>query len=207
MQMIPSPLSMRTSTTSRQRGVSLIVVLLILVVVTVLGLGAAQMAMLGERATRVDRDHQIAWEAAQAALVDAQFDINGNGPVVTSARAKLFAPGSLVGFASNCANTSSPYQGLCLPNTSGKELPYSVDIGTVGTPLGTYTGRTFQAGSTGLSPAQPPRYVIEAMRDLHTQSSLKDDAPQPLIYRVTAIGYGPTTTTQVVLQMVYRKST
>ena len=35
------------------------------------------MAMLGERSTRNERDYQVAWQAAEAALMDAQFDIRG----------------------------------------------------------------------------------------------------------------------------------
>ena len=63
---------------SAQRGVTLIVVLLILVVVTVLGIGGAQIALLGERSTRYDRDYLVATQAAEAALMDAEQDICEN---------------------------------------------------------------------------------------------------------------------------------
>jgi type IV pilus assembly protein PilX len=64
-----------------QRGVTLIIVLLILVVVTILGIGGAQIALLGERSTRYDRDYLVASQAAEAALMDAEFDIRGPKPM------------------------------------------------------------------------------------------------------------------------------
>ncbi|HUD33331.1 MAG TPA: PilX N-terminal domain-containing pilus assembly protein, partial [Variovorax sp.] len=70
-----------------QRGVSLIVVLLILVVVSVLGVGGAQIALMAERGSRNDRDMQVAWQAAEAALMDAEFDIHGPNTAAASRRA------------------------------------------------------------------------------------------------------------------------
>lgn len=74
----------------RSRGVSLIVVLLILVVVSILGVSGIQVAMMGERGTRNDRDQQIAWQAAEAALMDAEFDIEGLPASSTSKRNAIF---------------------------------------------------------------------------------------------------------------------
>jgi len=58
-----------------QHGVSLIMVMLILIVVSVLGVGSAQIALMSERGARNDRDQQVAWQAAEAALNDADFDM------------------------------------------------------------------------------------------------------------------------------------
>ena len=74
----------------RSRGVSLIVVLLILVVVSILGVSGIQLAMMGERGTRNDRDQQIAWQAAEAALMDAEFDIEGLPASSTTKRNSIF---------------------------------------------------------------------------------------------------------------------
>ena len=60
-----------------QRGFSLITTLILLAVVMTLGIGASQMVLLSERSTRFDRDQQIAFQAAEAALLDAEFDIRG----------------------------------------------------------------------------------------------------------------------------------
>lgn len=60
-----------------QRGLSLIVVMLILIVVSILGVGGIQISMMGERSTRNERDMQVAWQGAEAGLIDAEFDIEG----------------------------------------------------------------------------------------------------------------------------------
>jgi len=195
---------------------SLIVVLLILIVVAVLGLGAAQMAMLGEKSTRYDRDRQVAFEAAEAALVDAQFDITGPNSSSKSRVAQFpgysgQTPANLTPFVIGCGTTTgvNGTQGMCLPNTSGTPLAYTVDFTITPThsvPFGGFTDRVFASGNTGIQPYAPPRYIIEILPDPHALSSL--NAPnntQQWIYRITAIGFGPTSDTQVVLQMVYRK--
>lgn len=79
----------------KNRGASLIVVLILLVIVTGLGLGAIQISMMGEKGARNDRDRQIVRQAAEAALMDAEFDIRGPG---TATRASLFAPGNVLDF-------------------------------------------------------------------------------------------------------------
>lgn len=191
-------------------GISLIVVLLILLVVTVLGLAAAQVSMLGAKTTRYDRDRQVAWESAQAAQVDAQYDINST---LSAARAAMFAPDSRLGFVTGCG-TVGTNQGLCLPSPVGvKPVAYSVDYTQTGddahsVALGTFTGRTFKTGS-GIAPFQSPRYTIEVIDDQHAQPSLNSPAtfPLPIAYRITAMGFGPRQDVQVVTQTVYRKGT
>lgn len=192
-----------------QRGVTLLVVLVILLVVAVIGLGAARVSLLGEKSTRYDRDRQVAWEAAEAALVDAQYDIAGPNTYASQRMAK-FAPGNLIGFTTGCG-TSGPTQGLCLPNVGGKPVAYDIDFTATGSAahsvaLGTFTGRSFSSGS-GIAPIQAPRYIIEAIPDVHLGSSVNAPSglPQPYIYRVTAMGFGPRQDVQVVLQMVFRK--
>ena len=55
------------------RGFSLIVVLIILVIVSMLGVAASQLVLQSERSARFDRDWQVAFQAAEAALMDAEF--------------------------------------------------------------------------------------------------------------------------------------
>ena len=55
-----------------------------------------------------------------------------------------------------------------------------------------------------MQPAQAPRYVIEIMDD-YGNTDLGADAPKKkYLYRVTAIGFGPRTDIQAVIQMIYR---
>jgi type IV pilus assembly protein PilX len=76
---------------SPQWGFSLIVVLLLLLVATVLGVGAAQVSLVNERSARNDRDTEVAFQAAEAALVDAETDVLGPNDD-TRQRLCLFRP-------------------------------------------------------------------------------------------------------------------
>lgn len=195
-----------------QRGVTLIVVLLILVVVTILGLGGAQIALLGERSTRYDRDYLIASQAAEAALMDAEFDIRG--PVAagfTGSRFAQFNQTNLGVFVADCgAASDTTTHGLCTEVGEGAKplwatvnfMDQSNTARTVA--FGTYTGRTleFSAGAGGIRPERPPRYIIELIDD----KCVGCDASKPKkMYRITAIGFGPRSDVQVVMQIAFRK--
>ena len=190
-------------------GVSLIVVLLILVVVSILGVSGIQIAMMGERGTRNDRDQQIAWQAAEAALIDAEFDIEGLPASSTQKRHSIFKSKDtqLEKFKTDCGNTSQE-TGLCALNETGKPAWLKVNFTTTGSSaptvqFGTFTQRDFPSGSTGVQPVRPPRYVIEPIRDPRFART-RPTTEQIYVYRVTAMGFGPNVETQAVVQMIYR---
>lgn len=179
-----------------QGGASLIVVMLILIVVSVLGIGSAQIALMSERGARNDRDQQVAWQAAEAALMDAEFDMRG-------ARANVFDGNSATAFLSGCG-TSGNSIGLCTTGVTGKQAWLAADFtatdsGAATTQYGTFTGRPFAAGTPGVQPAKPPRYVIELVPD-----PVGDMSNPTYLYRVTTMGFGPRADIQAVLQMLYR---
>jgi type IV pilus assembly protein PilX len=188
-----------------QRGVTLIVVLLILVVVTVLGIGGAQIALLGERSTRYDRDYLVATQAAEAALMDAEFDIRGPN-TSTSKRMDKFNQTDFAYFVPGCGSDSAT-RGMCEANADEvKPLWATVDFldesnTARSVKFGDYTGRTFDSGA-GVRPARSPRYIIELIDDQCPKCSAAKPAK---MYRVTAIGFGPRTDIQVVMQIAFRK--
>lgn len=204
-------LPLQAQCASRQSGASLIVVLLILIVVSILGVGGAQIALLAERGARNDRDMQVAWQAAEAALQDAEFDIHGPG---TGNRNAVL--GSLQNtniFVADCGTnvTSGAIStlGLCALPVSGKPAWQKVDFTLTGSnartvEFGHFTGRSFAANasaSNGIEPFQAPRYVIEPIpdpgeRDLSSASKY--------LFRVTAMGFGPRDDIQAVTQIIYR---
>lgn len=194
--------------TSRQRGVTLIIVLLILVVVTVLGIGGAQIALLGERSTRYDRDYLIASQAAEAALMDAEFDIRGPNTSASS-RVTSFNQADLGFFVPGCG-TSEPTRGLCEANADTvKPVWATVNFLATGSTaptveFGTYTGRSFDAGSTGVRPERKPRYIIELIDDAGPGGNAAGGKTSKM-YRVTAMGFGPRSDIQVVMQIAFRK--
>ena len=192
------------------RGVSLIVVLLILVVVSILGVSGIQVAMMGERGTRNDRDQQVAWQGAEAALIDAEFDIEGLPASSTTKRNTIFKAKEteITKFIQDCGN-SGQRVGLCALNATGKPAWLTVDFTATGSTaptvqFGTFTGRDFPSGSKGIQPALPPRYVIEPIPDPRFARTARPGSGSRFVYRVTAMGFGPNAETQAVVQMIYR---
>jgi len=201
MMPAPSPLTRHHRT---QRGASLIIVMLILIVVSVLGIGSAQIALMSERGARNDRDLQVAWQAAEAALMDAEFDIHPSPrPATFTLRQSLFDGKNSTPFVDGCG-TSGNSVGLCNSGLTGKPAWLTADFTATGssagtTQFGTFTGRTFPAGAPGVQPAMAPRYIIELVPDL-----VGDRSNPTFLYRVTAMGFGPRADIQAVLQTIYR---
>ena len=172
----------------RQRGISLVVVLLFLVIMMGLGTTAIRTATIEEKLSGNERDQQIAFEAAEAALRDGE----------RYARTALSA-GS--GFNAACAN------GLCLPSVSATPQWDAVDwTGVVPRDYGSLTGAgTYPDGTV----SRTPRYIVELLPDmapgtgnsigLGTRSRVGAGTP----FRITAMGWGQRASTQVMLQSVY----
>ena len=193
-----------------QRGASLIMVMLVLVIVSLLGVGGAQIALMGERSARNDRDQQIAWQAAEAALIDAEADMIDPTASPTTTRQPLFDAKNQISFYAGCGTatsvTTGKSLGLCALNTDRTVKPawLTADFTDTGasamtTEYGTFTGRSFAAGGKGIQPALKPRYVIEVLPDPYG-----DKSDPKFLYRVTAMGFGPRADIQAVLQMIYR---
>lgn len=194
--------------TPDQRGVTLIIVLLILVVVTILGIGGAQIALLGERSTRYDRDYLIASQAAEAALMDAEFDIRGPNSSGNT-RVASFNQIDTGLFVTGCG-TTGPTQGLCeAPADTAQPLWATVNFldASSSAPtvkFGTFTGREFDAGPSGVRPEREPRYIIEIIDDAGPGGNAAGGKTAKM-YRITAIGFGPRSDIQVLLQVAFRK--
>ncbi|MDD0809887.1 PilX N-terminal domain-containing pilus assembly protein [Curvibacter sp. RS43] len=196
----------------RQGGASLVVVLLLLVVVSLLGIGGIQIATMAERTTRNDRDLQIAWQGAEAALMDAEFDIDTESvSSITGTRRALFSDKpDLTNFIADCGTTGNQ-KGLCAYVEGDRPNWLTVDfLATSNTKYVTYGDFTSASGSArpfsvgkGLQAALKPRYVVEAIPDPR-DAEVEKPADRRYVYRVTAMGFGPNSTTQGVLQMIYR---
>ena len=190
-----------------QQGASLMVVLILLIVVSLLGVGSIQIATMGERSARNDRDQQIAWQAAEEALMDASIDLDPNG-LSGGTRRSTFAPTDASAFVLDCGN-SSTNRGLCAENLAGKPAWLKVDFLSTGNSAktvawGDFTGKTGQYPSGGgLKSYQAPRYVIEAIKD-PAEVQTKGIVESRYVYRVTAMGFGPRQDIQAVMQMIYR---
>lgn len=202
----------------RVAGIALPVVLVTLVVTLLLALSAAIVVRDSERAARGDRDRTIAMEAAEAALRDAERDIEGEGARLAS-RNVAFASAGTHGFPAGCGGegggdaSPNPWRGLCAAADVPAWITADLDAPESGAarmvPFGHYTGAQMPTG--GPLPLRLPRYLIEALPDRRpgrTADQLTDPSQgteKSVLYRITAIGFGSRDTTRVVLQTVYRK--
>lgn len=178
---------------TQQRGVALLTALLLTLAVLMTSVAAARTALSGARAASHERDRMLALQGAMAALADAEQDIEG-GQDAASARAAALANALPAAFAPGCRG-GRPYDGLCerAPDTGDIFAALADDEGPA-VALGTFTGAQIAAGEGGL-PAQAPRYLIERMTS----------PAGALLYRVSALGFGSSGTTQVAVQAYYRK--
>ncbi len=189
-----------------QHGAALIVTLCVVMVVMLMGASAVRTALNAERAARGERDRQIALQAAEAALADAERDIEG-GSNGGSTRAALFAPGSTEGFVAGCG--LGPALGLCLrvpePGLPAWQSAALMAVGSEARAVeyGAFTGAYMPFGR-GTLPARLPRYIIELMP--YARAGHDASTPAGNFYRITAIGFGASDVTCVVLQSFYLKA-
>jgi len=208
---------------SGERGAALIVALLMLTVVTLLATAAWQIGIQEERMVGHQRDRNIAFEAAEAALRDGESDVLGvcgSGGSGCTIRPDYI--NGETGFGEGGAEGSCSTVGLCLPRRTERPdfasstvlttlratpSPRSVQYGTYTRPAG---NRVFR-GPNGAALPRQPRYVIEVLcyhgGGQGMSSSFVASCPTP-IYRITAIGWGARQgnagdATEVVLQSYY----
>lgn len=187
------------------RGYALVMVLIVLTIVSVLGVAGMRLSMLAERGARNDRDHQLAWQAAEAALLDAEADV---ARPATARHAVFSNPVQVDAFEDSCASTAE-HAGLCALAATGKPAWLQVDFEAAGSSArtaeyGRYSGQHFPAGKAGVQPSKAPRYVVELIKDpddINAATCLEECL---YVYRITAMGFGPRPDVQAVLQVLYR---
>jgi type IV pilus assembly protein PilX len=182
---------------SKQRGVSLVIVLIFLVILSVLGVSAMQTSTLSSRIAKNELDRNLAFQAAESALRDGELDVRNQ-----RFDRSLCDPATQVGCRSTLLSGRSSFKatcplGRCVHNdgVSPWESTSVWDNSGVSVQYGTYTG----AQALPLVGRQP-RYLLEAVRP----DGLGTAKPT---YRITAVGYGASTSSQVMLQTVVVVST
>jgi type IV pilus assembly protein PilX len=203
-----------------QSGVILVVTMLFLIMLTLIGTAAINMSTSEERMARGMRDYNVAIQAAEAALRDAQFDILNIGPWAQPVR----HISGQSGFNSACVG------GLCTvltgsgnrvweqPSNAGTWLSNTTSLNksrSIGThtgiyrlPMSNYPAETLPAAQAlnavnSLAPvpapvqvrvggvSRQPRYLIEA---------IPDDRAATTVSAQSLSGYGSG------LEFVYRVS-
>ncbi|MGV7210144.1 pilus assembly protein [Oxalobacteraceae bacterium A2-2] len=199
-----------------QRGATLLMALLMLVAVMLVGASAALLSLQGEQAARAERDRQVAFQAAEDALADAEHDIAGDGRL--DARAAAFSADAALpaacgkdGGSAGGGVADAASRGVLARAESGEpphwqavDLGGGDDGGACTAEHGAYTGAAMPTGQ-GVLPFRRPRYLVERV-PCHLPGEDASAVAQPrYCYRVSAIGFGPRPEAEVVLQSVYRK--
>lgn len=133
----------------KQKGISLFVVIIIVLLSTLLSLWASRSALFNELIVGNDADYQRAFEAAQALIQDAEFDIKGIRPDGT--------PCAPVGGSPAVCRVPDAINTVWFPNED-KEVPellYELSTATTGCKNGICLKRTgnqdFWADTTTLA--------------------------------------------------------
>ncbi len=188
-----------------ERGSVLLVSLMILLMLTILGLAAVQTTTLEERMAGNSSEQSRAFQAAEAALRDAEAEIDA-GTRMTS-RYGAAVPENVrraigaAGFSADATN------GLCTPMIVDNDARYPTLTsmaartallgGNDPTKYTVYSAQTAAVALTGV--AAPPRYLIEFSCEQVPGSSNCEYS-----YRLTAMGFGPRFSSRTVLEAVYR---
>jgi len=179
-------------------GFSLITILLMMVALAMLALGSMNSSIVQERMVGNARDRQVALQAAEAAIRDAEIDIelNVNAPL---------------GFAAGCAD------GLCIPPSDTADNPQSAPQWQAtnweaARAYGSRTNAPALLGPDNVALAAQPRYIVENLPVLPPMPGESAaigggtaPAPRARAYRITVRASGIRASTVVMLQSVYVK--
>lgn len=209
--------------TEDQRGVALVFVLLIMAIAMTAALFAVRSILLGDKASQNDRDRQVAFQAAELALGDAELDImDAELAMVPGSKSRGCELGpDFVGVDPGC-HASGAKRGICgfsldLVKPGSQPLHTQVDWEDTDDSTRTYalfgeltgrsaelrTGESLESGERLMppTPSKPPKYVI-------LEGPRGQEAGLPLVgYKVYALGYGVSPHTKVMLEADFIKPT
>jgi Tfp pilus assembly protein PilX len=182
--------------TGAQSGAALLAFLAtLMLVMAAISAAAMHLLLAGRTMTSQWLDREIAFRAAEVALLDAEADLIAATTDHGSAR--------LASWPQPGACGTGPQQGLCradgdvsawLPWLSG-DAPNGTGIA-----LGAFTGATMPALPDGVIGATtPPRYLIEVLEN--GTGMLAGMWPR---FRITALGLGRDTSVRVLLQTEFQ---
>lgn len=180
-------------------GFTLLAILVMIVVLGFLALAAVSTGIVQERMAGNARDRNVALQAAEAALRDAELDIETNLSVAS-------------GFSDACAT------GLCLPPSmvaSGAQSAPKwgdIDWAAQSRAYGSITTAAALKGSNNEVLASQPRYFVEMLPSLPPAAGSSAcvgcttvAAERARAYRITVRATGVRDSTVVMLQSVYVK--
>ncbi|MFJ4289009.1 PilX N-terminal domain-containing pilus assembly protein [Cupriavidus sp. NPDC089707] len=191
----------------RARGVVLVVALVIIAVVSLLTVWSMRGSLFDERLAGNNRDHQVAFQAAELGLRFCE------GVVVTGQPAALFnrmyrKDMSAIVSAARPPMDSSGQLKLGYLDANGRqfwEVPANWDTSVNAEPNTSVIVIPASDGVTLQEAAAPPRCFIEEIRKPSKVRNPQTGMPINIHYRVTALGTGINPGTQVTLQSEVRQ--
>ena len=173
----------------QQQGMALFMSLVMLLIITVLGLSSVQTTSMQERMARNAKDTNLAFNAAESAIKDAEV-------IVESLN-------SLAPFTASNANANGYYTEAAYNQPSNWSL---VNWQTVG-------GNFIQAATNFTGVAAQPKFIVEFVKtvvsddDKLNLDNIGQDtgSGRAQIFRVTVYGTGGTATAHVMIQSTYGK--
>lgn len=170
----------------RQRGVVLVITLILLLVLTLVGLAATTSTSLEERMTANQRDTQVAFQAAEAALR------SGESALSSASAGPFNNTGGMFDAATNTTITDF--------------VAYATDSSTTWDD----SNSVVYAGTLNPAPSTPPRYFLVQTTQTSQATGSSLAADQPLtsvpIFEIFARGVGLSGKSVVVLETTYERS-
>ncbi|MEO5326986.1 MAG: PilX N-terminal domain-containing pilus assembly protein [Magnetococcus sp. THC-1_WYH] len=163
-----------------ERGSVFLIAMILLTVLTLIGVSAMNTTSLEEGMVRNSRDRQMAFHAAEAALLAGEREVESFHPV--------FSATCIDGYCTQACPTAPRWTDATLDvwNTTTRHRSYPVEVGGILT---------------------VPKYIIEDLCDYGSKAWREanpgwTDLPQRM-YRITALGTGGTDDARVMLQSTY----
>lgn len=183
----------------RQHGMVIIMALVILLILSILGISSMSSSTMQERMAANTRDHHIAFQAAEVALRAAEREIEAGLDPPTGNSA-----GAANDFSTDCTNgLCNCYisTATCMSNSATDNYWNSaLEVWKTSGRHRTYNGALSEV-------AAQPIYIIEFLTYV-SASSTTTGTPgpgDPEMYRVTALGFGQSSSARVMLQTTYKK--
>lgn len=192
---------------SGEKGSVLIVSLIFLLLLTIVGVSSMNMTNLEERMAGNFRDHDLAFQAAEAALLDAEEFVE-NTFDITQAYTNPACSGTLC-YTAACTG------GLCFQGSfdSSSTTVASCTAGTTkeweNSAIWTDASKTRAASNQVAGTAEDARYIVEFRcfipRDpTNSEPDLNVFAQWTPAFRITALASGSSTDSAVMLQTIYK---
>jgi len=175
---------MRKGNTTKQQGMALIIALTFLLIMTLLGISGMQSSIMEERMAGNVHDHNMAFQAAESGLRDAESWLL-----------------SLTAYpAPNNTGSNGVYPKDAFLVVSPMDYTFDWSLGT------DYGSNTSNPPSDFPDNSNVPKYVIE---EISFESNLDPASAAKglgiFYYQISAIGYGGTGNSESVIQSIYEK--